>query len=1006
MKTIIFLLFLTLVTNKVDAHKEWVHQYIVNQAYLLLENSVPNISSFYNSYFRDTHGNFYPLGQPSHHSVTMVAGGAWEEDSYDIVYGHCGFAPPPFDPCPYSSTTHFWNPDGSPYDNNTLEFTTGSFENAFEKAEVMWNGNQNIYMPGPFQFIDGQEQQKLEQKGFTWSTVYRYLIIRYNGLSDFLRNRKYYIYGVVTLTEPILFASPIEIESGDYNLDLFFAANILGRICHLLTDMSVPGHVRIKSHPCDVGYGERYEMEIGGKNWFAAGESCNDMPSTFPAQNFTYQHALYQGGIMKPWEKNSPLKYLFYTTAQITDVYNCYRADCDILPPYNCDEDIYSGDRVYNSIDPITGDNYSEMASIISSIPTTFSNWTQEFNNISINALVYTIRSVASLLYWFGVETGQIPLYVSGNIANNTTWIGTVYATGNVTVNSGVTLKIYPNTNITFQNSSSLTVKGTLNANSTIYKEITFDFVTPSGGNGIKFNSGSSGTINQCIIKNAGRGIECNSVMPEIRYTDIKNNSVGIWLNNVSSTPNKIFNNTIHGSSNGINCYYSSPHIVSNEIYSNGNGIFCLGSSPWIYRGTEGYINNSKINYNTVGIYLVNNSPAKVRSPNGTGYNAVYSNQIGLYADYMCNALVQGNDFWYNSSYHIRASNSVVVIAEGGTNWWGQYPANPNHFLATNGATIYYAPGRTGPWTSIPYSKISGTPVEYVEQDYYPPSIERFSFNPQILEAIKLHLEGKYDEAIAIYAQEFEKDKGNLEKGKFLLSQIAECYREAEDENIEIKSGEKNFIDYLGNEVRTGLSVYNDLYATTLELENLFLVTDRKYDKAIQNLEALKTRFEKNDYTLKNALFNLGYIYTELLKDVVKGKEAFAELKEKYPDDFLTYNAMFIMGEIDSIPAPTFFLPKEDLVKEEIPDKFDLLDNYPNPFNPVTIINYSLPVGERVVIKIFDILGREVTQLVNEDKPAGTYSISFDASSLSSGIYFYSITAGKFNQVKKMVLAK
>jgi len=95
---------------------------------------------------------------------------------------------------------------------------SSDLENAFEKAEILLNGNQNIIMPGPFSFLSGQEQQKLVQKGFSPYTVYTYLIIRYNGLTDFIKNRKYSIVGVVTLTEPIIFDTPIEIIAGDYNL--------------------------------------------------------------------------------------------------------------------------------------------------------------------------------------------------------------------------------------------------------------------------------------------------------------------------------------------------------------------------------------------------------------------------------------------------------------------------------------------------------------------------------------------------------------------------------------------------------------------------------------------------------------------------------------------------------------------------------------------------------------------------------------------------------------------
>jgi len=89
-----------------------------------------------------------------------------------------------------------------------------------------------------------------------------------------------------------------------------------------------------------------------------------------------------------------------------------------------------------------------------------------------------------------------------------------------------------------------------------------------------------------------------------------------------------------------------------------------------------------------------------------------------------------------------------------------------------------------------------------------------------------------------------------------------------------------------------------------------------------------------------------------------------------------------------------------------IPDKFSLGQNYPNPFNPVTKINYALPSDVKVVIKIYDILGREVKTLINEFKKAGYYDISFDGTNLATGVYFYRIEAGEFVQSKKMVLVK
>jgi photosystem II stability/assembly factor-like uncharacterized protein len=106
------------------------------------------------------------------------------------------------------------------------------------------------------------------------------------------------------------------------------------------------------------------------------------------------------------------------------------------------------------------------------------------------------------------------------------------------------------------------------------------------------------------------------------------------------------------------------------------------------------------------------------------------------------------------------------------------------------------------------------------------------------------------------------------------------------------------------------------------------------------------------------------------------------------------------------------------IVEVEIPfvNEFSLSQNYPNPFNPSTVISYQLPVIGFVTLKVYDILGREVATLVNEEKPAGEYEVEFsakggsasggDAYNLPSGIYFYQLKAGQYSETRKMILLK
>lgn len=92
--------------------------------------------------------------------------------------------------------------------------------------------------------------------------------------------------------------------------------------------------------------------------------------------------------------------------------------------------------------------------------------------------------------------------------------------------------------------------------------------------------------------------------------------------------------------------------------------------------------------------------------------------------------------------------------------------------------------------------------------------------------------------------------------------------------------------------------------------------------------------------------------------------------------------------------------------KSQMPNEFKLAQNYPNPFNPTTTINYSLPQSSFVAIIVYDLLGKHVATLVNENKAVGNYSFEFDASDLVSGIYFYQLQSGNFIETKKFVLLK
>jgi len=146
---------------------------------------------------------------------------------------------------------------------------------------------------------------------------------------------------------------------------------------------------------------------------------------------------------------------------------------------------------------------------------------------------------------------------------------------------------------------------------------------------------------------------------------------------------------------------------------------------------------------------------------------------------------------------------------------------------------------------------------------------------------------------------------------------------------------------------------------------------------------------------------NLPYGSYELVSDKIGFDNAVS-------NDFIISTDQDTVQNIVLILVPT----SVDNIVETVTE-FNLAQNYPNPFNPATVIRYNIPVAalssvevQHVTLKVYDILGKEVATLINKEQAPGTYEVKFDASQLSSGIYFYQLTSGEFKETKKMLMLK
>lgn len=172
--------------------------------------------------------------------------------------------------------------------------------------------------------------------------------------------------------------------------------------------------------------------------------------------------------------------------------------------------------------------------------------------------------------------------------------------------------------------------------------------------------------------------------------------------------------------------------------------------------------------------------------------------------------------------------------------------------------------------------------------------------------------------------------------------------------------------------------------------ENVELIWKARFARSFMKFEVQRS-IEKGVWNI------IGALYKEDGKD-----DTFAFVDSILNKPFTTLRYRIKIVNLDS----TFVLSEEKQIVNPLLTTYTLGQNYPNPFNPGTKINYSIPVQTFVNIKIYDVLGRVIQTLVNEEKPAGNYEFEFNGSALSNGIYFYRLQTGNFVETKKMILLK
>jgi len=326
-------------------HKEIVHQHIVREAYKLVKYFIgQDIREMKDHVGYNEQGitQFYPGG--------LMVIGAYQEDHKDATNEIDGLL---------VSNTHFWDPDWG--DTNPVNIAGTNYTNAYQKALKYLYGGYELRIPYPTNGI----------------------IEAYNAPTDlaaFYKTRRIFYKGFYDISGQFVARNRWSTVSYEFRDKVVW--EILGRVCHLLADMSVPAHSHQDIHPVSDAY----------EDW---------MNNNYEAWN--YQNAITQGGLIDVTQSNIPVKYLFYTTAQLSGFF----ASDDV-----------NGNNVntYGTTDFSAWPSISGLMQYLTSSygGTPPSAGTVMLSDISTYAFVYGIRSTAGLLYWFAKEAGLLPIPITG----------------------------------------------------------------------------------------------------------------------------------------------------------------------------------------------------------------------------------------------------------------------------------------------------------------------------------------------------------------------------------------------------------------------------------------------------------------------------------------------------------------------------------------------------------------------------------------------------------------
>ncbi|MBN2088003.1 right-handed parallel beta-helix repeat-containing protein [candidate division KSB1 bacterium] len=626
-----------------------------------------------------------------------------------------------------------------------------------------------------------------------------------------------------------------------------------------------------------------------------------------------------------------------------------------------------------------------------------------------------------------------------GSMPYDQTWSGMHNLTGSVTIPTGITLTIDPGATITIPTGARLQVNGLLTAVGDSNSIITFD---RSGASntwyGIQVDTSGHATLKYCHIKNASYGVYANQSAPEVKNCIFEDNYHAFYAyygmrQNYGFENNQVLNSTalydIHidhpvslmiancegynGTSRGLRLDWAnySSSVIDNKFHGYGQRCVTLNHSTPIFLGNMMYDNVGH------GLYINNDSDPELIFDDYPGENVMaYNGLNGVYISGNSYPIIGGvtnpgqeaaSNCWYGNG----TSNGYMDIQYLGTpmldatyNWWGT--ANPANYRYLRNNNLDVSNGLIENPCPDPHS----LPKKSVDERELIDAIETNTVTNSDKDAVQLfekarqlQWEKQYQSAIMIY-QQIINDYPTSHEAEMACVRLMRCYQLSEN-----KTEGKSMLGSIATRY-TDSNVGMKAAEVLADQE----VRDGNISTAITYYTNLSTT--KNNRS-NEALFELWKIYFNISKNKDQAQSLLALYENQYGLDENLLFMKLAMGLISGDEAAKLARELEEkLYKKqapteiwEIPETFELHANHPNPFNPVTRIDYELPEAGRVKIEIYNILGERIIVLVNREMSAGRYFELWNARNssghrVSSGIYFCRMQTAQFTKTIKMTL--